>query len=298
MFGGVPEENVLMMPNVPSVFSIPERIALSSIMPLLERFTGNGVQPDLSAWQNLAKRQTTKFPQNVTIGLVAKYLDNEDTYLSVIEALKSASWEEGLGLTIKWINAETATDDDFAAVDGLLVPGGFGSRGIEGKIAAAQYALESGKPYLGICLGLQVAVIAAARRAGLSNANSSEFDVNTEHKVVYIMDGQQGKESTGGTLRLGDYPARLSEGSLAEKLYGAQDIIERHRHRYEVNQAYSDHIKTGGLSISGTSPDGKLVEFVEGAENNFFIATQAHPEFRSRPMRAHPLFIGLLRASC
>jgi CTP synthase len=298
MFGGVPEENVLMMPNVPSVFSIPERIALSSIMPLLERFTGNDIQPDLSAWQNLARRQTMKFPQNVTIGLVAKYLDNEDTYLSVIEALKSASWEEGLGLTIKWINAETATDDDFAAVDGLLVPGGFGSRGIEGKIAAAQYALESGKPYLGICLGLQVAVIAAARRAGLSNANSSEFDVNTEHKVVYIMDGQQGKESTGGTLRLGDYPARLSEGSLAEKLYGAQDIIERHRHRYEVNQAYSDHIKTGGLSISGTSPDGKLVEFVEGAENNFFIATQAHPEFRSRPMRAHPLFIGLLRASC
>jgi len=292
MFGGVPEENVLMMPNVPSVFSIPERIALSSIMPLLERFTGNDIQPDF------ARRQTMKFPQNVTIGLVAKYLDNEDTYLSVIEALKSASWEEGLGLTIKWINAETATDDDFAAVDGLLVPGGFGSRGIEGKIAAAQYALESGKPYLGICLGLQVAVIAAARRAGLSNANSSEFDVNTEHKVVYIMDGQQGKESTGGTLRLGDYPARLSEGSLAEKLYGAQDIIERHRHRYEVNQAYSDHIKTGGLSISGTSPDGKLVEFVEGAENNFFIATQAHPEFRSRPMRAHPLFIGLLRASC
>lgn len=297
MFGGVPEENVLMMPNVPSVFSIPERIASSSIMPLLERFTGNDIQPDLSAWQSLAKRQTTTFPQNVTIGLVAKYLDNEDTYLSVIEALKSASWEEGLGLTIKWINAETATDDDFAAVDGLLVPGGFGSRGVEGKIAAARYALENGKPYLGICLGLQVAVIAAARRAGLTDANSSEFDSDTEHKVVYIMDGQQGKESTGGTLRLGDYPARLSEGSLAQELYGAQDIIERHRHRYEVNQAYRDHITTGGLSISGTSPDGKLVEFVEGAGDSFFIATQAHPEFRSRPMRAHPLFTGLLRAS-
>jgi len=297
MFGGVPEDNVLMMPNVSSVFLIPERIATSSIMPLLERFTGNTVQPDLSPWQDLAKRQATNFPHNVTIGLVAKYLDNEDTYLSVLEALKSASWSEGVNLSVKWINAETATDEDFASVDGLLVPGGFGSRGIEGKIAAARFALETGKPYLGICLGLQVAVIAAARRAGIADANSSEFDADTEHNVVYIMDGQQGKESTGGTLRLGDYPARLSEGSLAEKLYSTQDVTERHRHRYEVNQAYRDDIIRGGLTISGTSPDGKLVEYVEGVDDNFFIATQAHPEFRSRPLRAHPLFVGLINAS-
>lgn len=297
MFGGVSEDNVLMMPNVSSVFLIPERIATSSIMPLLERFTGNTVEPDLSAWRNLAKRQATNFPHNVTIGLVAKYLDNEDTYLSVLEALKSASWSEGVNLNIKWINAETATDEDFAAVDGLLVPGGFGSRGIEGKIAAARYALESGKPYLGICLGLQVAVIAAARRAGLEDANSTEFDTATPHDVVYIMDGQQGKESTGGTLRLGDYPAHLSEGSLAARLYSAQNVTERHRHRYEVNQAYRETITKGGLTISGTSPDGKLVEFVEGAGDSFFIATQAHPEFRSRPMRAHPLFVGLINAS-
>ena len=286
-----------MMPNVSSVFLIPERIATSSIMPLLERFTGNTVQPDLSSWQDLAKRQATNFPHNVTIGLVAKYLDNEDTYLSVLEALKSASWSEGVNLSIKWINAETATDEDFAAVDGLLVPGGFGSRGIEGKIAAARFALETGKPYLGICLGLQVAVIAAARRAGLADANSTEFDADTEHDVVYIMDGQQGKESTGGTLRLGDYPAHLNEDSLAEKLYSARDVTERHRHRYEVNQAYLETIAKGGLTISGTSPDGKLVEFVEGAGDDFFIATQAHPEFRSRPMRAHPLFVGLINAS-
>lgn len=297
MFGGVSEDNVLMMPNVSSVFLIPERIATSSIMPLLERFTGNTVEPDLSMWQDLAKRQATNFPHNVTIGLVAKYLDNEDTYLSVLEALKSASWSEGVNLSIKWINAETATDEDFASVDGLLVPGGFGSRGIEGKIAAARFALETGKPYLGICLGLQVAVIAATRRAGIADANSTEFDADTEHDVVYIMEGQQGKESTGGTLRLGDYPARLSEGSLAEKLYEAQDVTERHRHRYEVNQLYRDDITKGGLGISGTSPDGKLVEFVEGTSDAFFIATQAHPEFRSRPMRAHPLFIGLINAS-
>lgn len=297
MFGGVSEDNVLMMPNVSSVFLIPERIATSSVMPLLERFTGNTVRPDLSAWQDLAKRQATNFEHNVTIGLVAKYLDNEDTYLSVLEALKSASWSEGVNLDIKWINAETATDEDFAAVDGLLVPGGFGSRGVEGKIAAARYALETGKPYLGICLGLQAAVIAAARRAGIEDANSSEFNPDTQHDIVYIMDGQQGKESTGGTLRLGDYLAHLNEGSLAEKLYGMQDVTERHRHRYEVNQAYSETIEKGGLAISGTSPDGMLVEFVEGTGDGFFIATQAHPEFRSRPMRAHPLFVGLINAS-
>ncbi len=170
-------------------------------------------------------------------------------------------------------------------------------RGIEGKIAAADYALEHDVPYLGICLGLQVAVIAAARRAGLQGANSTEFDPETPHNVVYIMDGQAGKESTGGTLRLGDYPAVLHEPSLARTLYGEQNIIERHRHRYEVKQAYADAIAKGGMAISGTSPDGKLVEFVEANDSPYFIATQAHPEFRSRPMRPHPLFIGLIRAA-
>ncbi len=297
LFGGVPEENVLMMPNVDSVFRIPEKIAASSLLPLLERFTGNQKAPDLHAWQDLVARQTAEKAQTVTIGLVAKYLDNEDTYISVLEALKAAAWSEGVGLNVQWINAETANDEEFAAVDGLLVPGGFGNRGVEGKIAAAHFALTSGKPYLGICLGLQVAVIAAARRSGLAGANSTEFDADTTDNVVYIMDGQQGKESTGGTLRLGDYPAHLTDNSLAAKLYGTSVITERHRHRYEVNQAYTEAIEKGGLRISGTSPDGKLVEFVEGKGNAFFIATQAHPEFRSRPMRAHPLFLGLIRAT-
>ena len=297
MFGGVPEQNVLMMPNVSSVFLIPERIASSNIMALLETFTGNTVSPDLTAWAQLAERQTATFDRTVTIGLVAKYLDNEDTYLSVLEALKAAAWQESVGLEIRWINAETATDEDFAAVDGLLVPGGFGVRGVEGKIAAATYALEHTTPYLGICLGLQVAVIAAARRAGVADAHSSEFNAETEHDVVYIMDGQQGKESTGGTLRLGDYPATLTDGSLAAQLYGTTNVTERHRHRYEVNQTYREQFTQGGLAISGTSPDGTLVEFVEGTGDGFFIATQAHPEFRSRPMRAHPLFVGLIRAS-
>jgi CTP synthase len=224
-------------------------------------------------------------------------MDNEDTYISVLEALKSAGWSEGVDLTITWINAETATEEDFAAVDGLLVPGGFGARGVEGKIAAARYALDHHVPYLGICLGLQVAVIAAARKSGLADANSTEFDSATPHDVVYIMPGQEGKESTGGTLRLGDYPAHLAPESLARSVYGADDVTERHRHRYEVNQTYREAIERGGLSISGTSPDGTLVEYVEAHDHPYFIATQAHPEFRSRPMRAHPLFFGLIKAA-
>ena len=177
------------------------------------------------------------------------------------------------------------------------MPGGFGARGVEGKINAARYALQHNTPYLGICLGLQVAVIAAARHAGLEDANSTEFHADTSAPVVYIMDGQAGKESTGGTLRLGDYPAHLEIDSLTYQLYGEQDIVERHRHRYEVNQKYREAYERGGLTISGTSPDGKLVEFVEAPDHPYFIATQAHPEFRSRPTRPHPLFEGLIKAA-
>jgi CTP synthase len=297
MFGGVDERAVLMMPNVDSVFRIPEKIASSTLMPILDKFTANYNRPDLSKWSDLVTRQKAQKSKKVTIGMVAKYLDNEDTYISVLEALKSAAWREDAELTVKWINAEIASEQDFAAVDGLLVPGGFGSRGIEGKIAAARYALDHNVPYLGICLGLQVAVIAAARKAGLEHANSTEFVPDANDDVVYIIDGQQGKESTGGTLRLGDYPAHLSIDSLAYKLYGEQDIVERHRHRYEVNQHFREAITRGGLIFSGMSPDCKLVEYVEAPDNNYFIATQAHPEFRSRPTRAHPLFAGLIHAA-
>ena len=297
MFGGVDESAVLMMPNVDSVFRIPEKIAGSSLMPILDAFTGNQHKPDLSRWTDLVARQQAPKAKHATIGIVAKYLDNEDTYISVLEALKAAAWREDTDLKVQWINAETASEDDFAAVDGLLVPGGFGTRGASGKTAAAAYALEHNKPYLGICLGLQVAVIAAARRAGLEQANSTEFDAETPDDVVYIMDGQQGKESTGGTLRLGNYPAHLAIDSRAYALYGSQDITERHRHRYEVNQKYRDAIERGGLSITGTSPDGKLVEYVEAPTCDYFVATQAHPEFRSRPTRPHPLFTGLIRAA-
>jgi CTP synthase len=297
LFGGIPESAVLMMPNVDSVFRIPEVIAESPLMQHLEYFTGNDAGIDLSKWRTLIERQQAEKTRTIKVGMIAKYLDNEDTYISVLEALKAAAWQENVELDLTWINAEKINHEALDAVDAILVPGGFGQRGIEGKIAAANYALEHKKPYLGLCLGLQVAVVAAARRAGLKDANSTEFDPATKHDVVYIMEGQAGKESTGGTLRLGDYEALLAKDSLAARTYAATDIIERHRHRYEVNQEFKDDIEKGGLTISGTSPDGKLVEFVEAADHPYFLATQAHPEFKSRPFKAHPMFVGLVQAA-
>jgi CTP synthase len=297
LFSGVPEHGVLLMPNADTVYRVPLIIANSGLNKLLSDFTGLQNEPDLSTWKKIVKRQVSRPKKRIKVGLVAKYIDNEDTYISVIEALKSAAWHEKVGIDITWINAETADKKDFKSVDALLVPGGFGSRGIEGKIAAAKFALDHDKPYLGLCLGLQVAVIAAARKAGLDEANSTEFNPDTKKDVVYIMEGQAGKESTGGTLRLGDYPARLVKGSLAARVYNSTNIIERHRHRYEVNQKFLPEIIKGGLLISGTSPNGKLVEFIEAKKHRYFIATQAHPEFRSRPTKPHPLFVGLIRSA-
>lgn len=297
LFSGVSESSVILLANASTVFEVPLSIATSGINGVLSRFTGNKKQPNLNKWKRIVQAQTNNLDHRVTVGLVAKYMDNEDTYISVIEALKAAGWHENVAVDIRWINAETATYRDFQKVDALLVPGGFGGRGIPGKIAAATYALKHDKPYLGLCLGLQVAVIAAARRAGLNDANSTEFDSATSNNVVYIMEGQQGKESTGGTLRLGNYEAKLVKGSTVAKTYRKNTVVERHRHRYEVNQEYIAAIEKGGLTISGRSPDGKLVEFVEAENGSYFVATQAHPEFRSRPNRPHPLFVGLVRAA-
>ena len=296
-FGGVPEDAVIMLANADTVYEIPLTISASGINTVLERFTGNHKSVDLSKWRKLVESQMKDYKKVVRVGMVAKYLDNEDTYLSVTEAMKAAAWDQDVKLELEWISAEDATDEDFAGVDALLVPGGFGSRGIEGKIAAARYALEHNVPYLGLCLGLQVAVIAAARRAGLEKANSTEFDADTKENVVYIMAGQEGQESTGGTMRLGDYTATILKDSKVAKAYGATEIVERHRHRYEVNQAFKKDIEKGGLTISGTSPDGKLVEYIEGTDTKYFVATQAHPEFKSRPSRPHPLFVGLIKAA-
>lgn len=293
-FCGVNEDAVVLMPDAKSVYEVPLNAVKGGVLAPLERFIDHG-DPDMMIWEDLVKRIEANPRKEVKIGLVAKYIDNTDTYLSVTEALKAAAWKVGVKLKIVWINAEEATETDFETVDGIVVPGGFGVRGVEGKISAATYCLEHDKPYLGLCLGMQTAVIAAARRGGLVKANSEEF-AETDENVVYIMEGQKGKESTGGTMRLGDYPAKLVAGSKIADIYGAAKVIERHRHRYEVNQKFLKEIEKGGLVVAGTSPDGKLVEFVEAPDCKYFVATQAHPEFRSRPYRAHPLFEGLIKA--
>jgi len=297
LFCGVDIDNVLLMPNADTIYRVPIIVAKSAIHKLLSDFSGLPGEPDLKVWQSVVRNQTLKPTKTIRVGLIAKYIDNEDTYISVIEALKAAAWHQKVGLDIAWIGSETATQQDFKNLDAMVVPGGFGSRGIEGKIAAARYALDHDVPYLGLCLGLQVAVIASARKAGFTDANSTEFNPKTKHNVVYIMEGQSGKESTGGTLRLGDYPAKLSKASIVAKTYRRLDIIERHRHRYEVNQKFISEINKGGLIVSGWSPDGTLVEFIESPKCRYFVATQAHPEFKSRPTRPHPLFVGLIKAS-
>lgn len=295
-FSGISDMAVLNLPDINSVYDVPFNVLKSGVLEILNDFVGDNDEPDMSKWLEFSERRAKKYEKTVTVGLVAKYVGNEDTYICVTEALKAAATWTGVNLEIKWINAEKANNEDFASVDGLVVPGGFGARGIEGKIMAAKYALENDKPYLGLCLGMQVACIAAARRAGLKKANSEEFEPETAENVIYIMDGQKGKESTGGTMRLGDYKAKLVKGSKTAKIYGQDEVTERHRHRFEVNQKFLKQIEKGGIVVSGTSPDGKLVEFVEAPKLRFFQATQAHPEFKSRPLKVHPLFQAFMDA--
>ena len=296
ILSGVREEGIIMMPNVASVYEVPITVA-RDLDKLLSDFSGVQEKPNLSRWKKLAERDKTEYKKEITVGLAAKYIDNSDTYLSVTEALKSAAWAQKSEVNIRWLNSETLRDEDLDDVNAVIVPGGFGERGVEGMVKAAEYCLKNNKPYLGICLGLQTAVIAAARLGGLKEANSEEFGADKKHNVVYTMADQHGKQSTGGTMRLGDYRTKLAKGTLTEKTYGQSEVVERHRHRYEVNQDYIDQINQGGLIVSGSSKNGKLVEFVEATNSDYFIATQAHPEFKSRPFRPHPLFSGLIKAA-
>lgn len=301
LFGGVPPEAVILLPQARTVYEVPLTLREHGAgQTLLRRLGLRDRAPNMRKWRQIVKAATTKYPRTVKIGVVAKYLDNEDTYISVIEALRSAAWANRVNLDFAWVDAEELEKqgtDQLAAYDGLLVPGGFGARGLEGKIAAASYAMDHKVPYLGICLGMQMAVIAAARKAGLKNAASLEAKPRAKDPVIYIMNDQRGKESTGGTMRLGNYPAKLKAGSLAARVYGRRTIVERHRHRYEVNQKYKAYFDKAGLVLSGLSPDGKLVEMAELRGHPYFIGTQAHPEFLSRPDRPHPLYDGLVRAA-
>ena len=295
-FSGIADEAVLNLPDIDSVYDVPFNVLKSGVLEILNDFVGDDREPDMSDWEEFSKKRAQKNARTVKVGLVAKYVGNEDTYICVTEALKAAAAWNDVNLDLRWINAEKVDEKTLAEVDGLVVPGGFGNRGVEGKIAAANYALDYDVPYLGLCLGMQVACIASARRAGLTQANSEEFDKETKENVIYLMDGQEGKESTGGSMRLGDFPAKLVKGSKTAKIYGKTNIVERHRHRYEVNQKFLKEIEKGGVVVSGTSPDGKLVEFIEAPGKKFFVATQAHPEFKSRPLHVHPLFMEFIKS--
>ena len=293
---GISEDAVVNLPDIDSVYDVPFNVLKSGVLEILNDFVGDDKEPDMSDWEEFSKKRAQKNARTVKVGLVAKYVGNEDTYICVTEALKAAAAWNNVNLDLRWINAEKVDEKMLSEVDGLVVPGGFGNRGVEGKIAAANYALDHDVPYLGLCLGMQVACIASARRAGLMQANSEEFDKETKENVIYLMDGQEGKESTGGSMRLGDFPAKLVKGSKTAKIYGKTNIVERHRHRYEVNQKFLKEIEKGGVVVSGTSPDGKLVEFIEAPGKKFFVATQAHPEFKSRPLRVHPLFMEFVKS--
>jgi CTP synthase len=240
--------------------------------------------------------------ESVTIGIVGKYVDLPDAYLSVVEALKHGAAEHGLRLDLRWVPSDELTgllaDSYLEGLDGIVIPGGFGYRGVEGKIQAIRYARENGVPLLGLCLGLQCAVIELARNVmGLADANSSEFDPATPHPVIDLMASQEDVEEMGGTMRLGLYAAKLAEGSKVRALYGSELVYERHRHRWEVNNKYRKDLEAAGMRLSGLSPDDNLVEYIELVDHPFFIGTQAHPELRSRPDRPHPLFSGLIEAA-
>lgn len=301
LFAGVPEEAIALLPNAKSIYDVPLTLEDTGIANVIvERLDLKAGKPKLKDWRAMVERATQAQPHKRTIGVVAKYLDNQDTYMSVFEALRSAGWWNDTELDIQWVDAEEIEEKGAEAMlkdlDGVVVPGGFGTRGLEGKIAAAQYCLKSKKPYLGLCLGMQMAVIAAARNAGFTEATTVEMDPTSSSQVIHIMEDQRGKQNTGGTMRLGDYPCVLEKGSKVADLYGTQKIVERHRHRCECNNDYRDQYESWGIRAVGLSPDKHLVEIIEAIDHPFMVASQFHPEFKSRPNRAHPMFAGFVKA--
>lgn len=305
----VDREGVISCADAASIYDIPEVLFREQLDTfVIRRLNLPFKDADWTQWRDLLDRVHN--PRgSITIGLVGKYTDLPDAYLSIAEALRAAAFQHYQKVDIQWVSADECASPEGAAqalagLDGLVIPGGFGHRGIEGKIGAITYAREHKLPTLGICLGLQCIVLEAARSAGIEDASSTEFDPQTSAPVIATMAEQQaavtGEADLGGTMRLGAYPALLAEDSLVASLYGQREVSERHRHRYEVNNAYRDEISAGSqLRFSGTSLDGDLVEFVEYPEevHPFLVGTQAHPEYKSRPTRPHPLFSGLMSAA-
>jgi CTP synthase len=302
LFCGVGPEAIALLPNAATIYEVPLTLEDTGIADVISQKLDLKVsKPHLKEWRQVVERATKKHAKKLRVGVVAKYMDNQDTYMSVFEALRSAGWGHDADVEIQWIDAEkleTVADPAsmLAGVDGIVVPGGFGTRGLEGKIRAAQYCLKTKTSYLGLCLGLQMAVIAAARNAGVKDATTVELNPQSTSQVINIMDGQQGKENTGGTMRLGDYPCEIAKDSQAAKLYGTTKITERHRHRYECNNDYRDEYEDWGIRAVGLSPDHHLVEMIEAIDHPFMMASQFHPEFKSRPNRPHPMFEGFIRS--
>ena len=301
-FCNVKPDCVIENRTLPNLYEAPLMLEEAGLSGIVCRELGiSAPPPDLSEWRALAARIRSA-SRPVTVGLVGKYVQLHDAYLSIAEALHHAGYALGADVAIDWIDSETLTEETaparLARCGGILVPGGFGSRGIEGMILAARYARTRHVPYFGICLGMQTAVIEFARNAaGLAGANSREFDEAAPHRVIDFMPGQGEDVDKGGTLRLGAYPCVLSPGSAMARCYGKTEISERHRHRYEFANAYRAPLTAAGLRLSGLSPDGNLVEAVELPGEDFFVGVQFHPEFKSRPNRPHPLFLGFLRAA-
>ncbi len=302
LFCDVPTKGVINAIDASSIYEVPLLLQEGGLDTVVcDRLGITTGPPDMSNWQAMVERmQTASDP--VTIGIVGKYVDLPDAYLSVAEALRHGAAAAGLDLDLRWVPSDELTgmlaSSYLEDLDGIVIPGGFGPRGVEGKIAAIRYARENDVPFLGLCLGLQCAVIEFARNVvGLEGANSTEFDPTSVHPVIDLMASQSDVEEKGGTMRLGLYPAKLAPGSLVRTLYHEELIYERHRHRWEVNNRYRKDLEAAGLRLSGLAPDDSLVEFIELPNHPYFVATQAHPEFKSRPDRPHPLFRGLAVAA-
>ena len=302
LFTGVDREAIALLPNADSIYQVPITLEETGIAKVIvKKLKLKVAKPDIKKWREMVKKATANQQKEINLAFIAKYLDNSDTYMSVFEALRSAAMWNDCKINISWINAslfdgKKDISKELEQYDGVLVPGGFGQRGLEGKINAASYAFQNKKPFLGICLGLQMAVIAVARLNGVTNATTFELDPKSKNQVIITMAGQEDKEMTGGTMRLGDYACELDKGSLAYSLYKKSSIVERHRHRGECNPKYVERFNKWGLKASGINPDNKLVEVIEAVDHPFFIASQYHPEFKSRPTKPHPLFNGFIKS--
>lgn len=302
LFCNVKPDCVIENITLPILYEAPLMLEGSNFSAVVCRELGiDAPEPELSEWREMVERIKSR-KRNAEIGLVGKYVGLHDAYLSVAEALRHAGYCHNAYVNIHWIDSEELTAENsgeiLGSLDGILVPGGFGSRGIEGMVLAARYARENGIPYFGICLGMQIAVIEFARNAaGITDANSGEFDELCRNKVIDFMPGQSDEIDKGGTLRLGAYPCKIGAGTVLERCYSVSLISERHRHRYEFNNEYRGILQEKGLVFSGTSPDGRLVETVELSGHPFYIGVQFHPEFKSRPNRPHPLFKGFIDAA-